>query len=120
MAFSYPIYRVPDFSDASLVAAPDAAWAVVERDGIAPEGFHSTSMYPEYFKIGGEWRLAEKSRMDASVVLKDDGALAVVENRNLRRGDRVILGRTERGEEGIYLHSHGFDEAARMRATMTG
>ena len=112
MAFSYPIYRAPDFSDAHLASAPDAAWAVVERDGIAPEGFHSTSMYPEYFKIGGEWLLAEKSRMDSSVVLKDDGTLAVVENRNLRRGDKVILGRTERGEEGIYLHSHGFDEAA--------
>ena len=112
MAFSYPTYRAPDFSDALFSSAPDAAWAVVERDGIAPEGFHSTSMYPEYFKIGGEWRLAEKSRMDSSVVLRDDGTLAVVENRNLRRGDRVILGRTERGEEGIYLHSHGFDGAA--------
>ena len=112
MAFSYPIYRAPDFSDAHLASAPDAAWAVVEHDGIAPEGFHSTSMYPEYFKIGGEWLLAEKSRMDSSVVLKDDGTLAVVENRNLRRGDKVILGRTEHGEEGIYLHSHGFDEAA--------
>ena len=51
-------------------------------------------MYPEYFKIGGVWRLAEESRMDASVVLRADGRLDVVENRNLKRGDRVILGRT--------------------------
>ena len=47
--------------------------------------------------------------MDSSVVWDGDGSLRVVENRNLRRGERVILGRTERGEEGIYLHSHGFD-----------
>ena len=112
MAFVYPTYRAPDFSEPRLQNAPDAAWAVVERDGVAPEGFHSTSMYPEYYKIGGEWRLAERSRMDSSVVLRGDGSLAVVENRNLRRGDRVILGRTERGEEGIYLHAHGFDEGA--------
>ena len=111
MAFVYPTYRAPDFSEPRLQNAPDAAWAVAERDGVAPEGFHSTSMYPEYFKIDGQWRLAGRSRMDCSVVLRDDGSLAVVENRNLRRGDRVILGRTERGEEGIYLHAHGFDAA---------
>ena len=109
MAFVFPSYRAPDFSEPRFENAPDAAWAAVERDGVAPEGFHSTSMYPEYFKIGGQWRLAADSRMDCSVVLRPDGALAVVENRNLRRGDRVILGRTERGEEGIFLHAHGFD-----------
>ena len=109
MAFSYPIYRAPDFSAPALANAPDARWAAVEKDGVAPEGFHSTSMYPEYFKLDGVWRLAEKSRMDSSVVWDGDGSLRVVENRNLRRGERVILGRTERGEEGIYLHSHGFD-----------
>ena len=112
MAFVFPSYHAPDFSDPRLRSAPDAAWAAAERDGVAPEGFHSTSMYPEYFKIGGEWRLAKDSRMDCSVVLRPDGELAVVENRNLRRGDRVILGRTERGEEGIYLHAHGFDAAS--------
>lgn len=110
MAFVFPRYQAPDFSAPQLSGAPDARWAPVERDGVAPEGYHSTSMYPEYFKIDGEWRLAEKSRMDSSVVLRGDGTLAVVENRNLRRGDRVILGRTECGEEGVYLHSHGFDE----------
>ena len=112
MAFSYPIYHAPDFTAPHRASAPDAVWAVVERDGIAPAGFHSTSMYPEYFKIGGQWRLAAKSRMDSSVVLCPDGTLSVVENRNLKRGDKVILGRTENGEDGIYLHSHGFDEAA--------
>ena len=100
MAFTFPSYRAPDFSAPRFQRAPDAALAVVEQDGVAPEGFHSTSMYPEYFKLGGVWRLAEDSRMDCSVVLRADGSLAVVENRNLRRGERVILGRTERGEEG--------------------
>ena len=109
MAFILPEYRHPDFSRPELRSAPDARTAEVTLDGVAPEGYHSTSMYPEYFKINGQWHLAEESRMDSSVVLEADGRLSVVENRNLKRGDRVVLGRTERGEEGIYLHAHGFD-----------
>ena len=66
-------------------------------------------MYPEYFKINGKWTLAKESRMDSSVVICDNGELKVVENRNLEIGDKVILGRTEHGEEGIYLHSTGFE-----------
>ncbi len=67
-------------------------------------------MYPEYFKIDGEWKLAEESRMDSCVVLKDDGTLAVVESRNIKKGDKVMLGRTERCEEGCYMYCHGFEE----------
>ena len=108
MSFSLPVYREPDFSAPCFAEAPDARWEAAPADGVAPENFHSTSMYPEYFKIGGKWLLAEESRMDSSVVLRPDGRLDVVENRNLRRGDRVILGRSERGEEGIYMHCAGF------------
>ena len=34
--------------------------------------------------------------------------LEVVENRNLKKGDKVILGRSEKCEEGIYMHCNGF------------
>lgn len=108
MSFALPEYHHPDFSGEFFAHAPDAAWCAAEKDGVAPESFHSTSMYPEYFKIGGVWQLAQESRMDSCVVLRDDGSLAVVEPRNLKKGDKVILGRTERGEEGIYLHTGGF------------
>ena len=110
MAFEFPKYHAPDFTQEKFRSAPDAAWAVVECDGVAPEGYHSTSMYPEYYKIEGEWRLAEESRMDSSVVIRPDRTLAVVENRNLKKGDHVVLGRTENGEDGIYMHCHGFEE----------
>ena len=111
MPFDMPIYYAPDFTKAQFVDAPNVTYAVAEKDGVAPDNYHSTSMYPEYFKIGGVWRLAEESRMDASVVLRADGRLDVVENRNLKRGDRVILGRTEKGADGIYLHTKGFASA---------
>lgn len=110
MPFKMPEYTRPDFRADCFVNAPDALWETVECDGVAPENFHSTSMYPEYFKIDGDWRLAEESRMDSCVVLCGDGSLAVVEARNLKKGDRVILGRTENCEEGIYLHADGFTE----------
>lgn len=111
MSFQFPEYHHPDFTGEKFVKAPDAAFVGVMQDGVAPDRFHSTSMYPEYFKIGGQWKLAEESRMDSSVVLSGDGTLKVVENRNLKKGDLVAVGRTEHGEEGIYVHCDGFMDA---------
>ena len=111
MAFKLPVYRAPDFSAPEFMNAPNCRLEAAVADGVAPEYFHSTSMFPEYFKINGEWRLAEESRMDSSVVLRDDGKLDVVENRNIRKGDLVVLGRSEDGHEGIYVHAKGFDDA---------
>ena len=72
MAFQMPHYDAPDFSAPALANAPDAAWAMVEMDGVAPEYYHSTSMFPEYFKLEGQWVLATQSRMDSSVVIGED------------------------------------------------
>lgn len=104
--FQMPKYHEPNFD--LLKDKPEIKIEEVEIDGVVPEYFHSTSMYPEYFHIDGKWVLAEESRMDCAVVLKDDGTLAVVEQRNVKKGDKVILGRSENGEEGIYLHANGF------------
>ncbi len=108
MSFQLPKYKAPDFTLPEFINAPNVLFETAEFDGVAPEGFHSTSMFPEYFKIDGEWVLAEDSRMDSSVVIGDDGKLYVVENRNIKKGDKVILGRTEKAEEGIYVHTNGF------------
>lgn len=85
MSFEMPKYHHPDFTEERFVNAPDAAYEISEKDGVAPDNYHSTSMYPEYFKINGEWKLAEESRMDSCVILCDDGQLAVVEARNLKK-----------------------------------
>ena len=108
MAFQLPAYSAPDFSAPLFQNAPDAKWALSEKDGTAPELYHSTSIFPEYFKLNGNWQLAEESRMDCCVVLRENGALDVVELRNLQKGDRVMLGRGESCEDGIYLHTTGF------------
>lgn len=107
--FKMPNYKAPDFTQDVFQNAPDVKTEKAEKDGVVPEYFHSTSIYPEYFKINGTWTLAEESRMDSCVVVRDDGHLDVVEQRNVKAGDTVILGRTERCEEGIYLHVDGFE-----------
>ena len=109
--FHLPEYREPDFTEERFVNAPDASRERVAIKGVAPENYHSTSMYPEYFKINGTWTLAKESRMDSSVVLCGDNELKVIENRNLEVGDKVILGRTENAEEGIYMHVSGFEDS---------
>lgn len=114
MAFTIPTYYAPDFTQEKFRNAPDVRWAAAPMDGVAPEYYHSTSMYPEYFKVDGTWMLAEESRMDSSVVIGTDNVLHVVENRNLKQGDMVILGRSENCEEGIYLHCHGFEEPGKV------
>lgn len=78
MLFEMPKYHHPDFTKPEFVNAPDVKTGIAEQDGVVPEYYHSTSMYPEYFKIDGKWVLAEESRMDSSVVLCDDGHLPEV------------------------------------------
>ena len=110
MSFEFPKYYEPDFTQEKFINSADATWDEVVIDGVAPDNYHSTSMFPEYFKINGKWILAKESRMDSSVVIRSDEELAVVENRNLKKGDRVITGRTENGEAGILVYTKGFED----------
>ena len=117
MSFSLPVYRAPDFSAPAFARCPNARFVPAPCEGAVPDGYHSTSMYPEYFRIDGRWTLAEESRMDSCVVLRGNGRLDVVELRNLKQGDLVALGRTDDGADGIYLHTGGFaDPEARAEA----
>ena len=108
MSFTLPQYHAPDFREERFQKAPDAALCPAPRDGVAPENYHATSIYPEYFKVGGRWLLAEESRMDCVAVLRD-GKIAVVEFRNLKEGEPVVVGRTEDASEGIYIYADGFE-----------
>jgi hypothetical protein len=65
-------------------------------------------MYPEYFKIDGQWKLMDETRMDCVPVIRDNGRIEAVEFRRLNVGDRVIIGRNDDGTEGIYIYNKGF------------
>ena len=108
MSFVLNPYTEPDFTRAPLADAPDAVLQPAPKDGVAPQGYHALSIYPEYFKIDGSWIMAQESRMDGVPVF-EDGAIAVREFRHLHQGDLVVCGRTENGRDGIYVHTKGFD-----------
>lgn len=111
MPFELPQYQAPDFGTPQFRQAPSVRTVPVEKDGVAPDGFHAMSIFPEYFKVGERWLLPGESRMDCVAVLRGE-RLDIVEFRHLRVGDPVIVGRTEDGSEGIYMHADAFREAS--------
>ncbi len=107
--FNIPKYIEPDFSKEKFVNAPNAVLVKSEFDKSAPDNFHATSIYPEYFKIDGKWYLAEDSRMDC-VAIFENGKIFVREFRNVKAGDMIVVGRSEDCEEGIYVHVDCFEQ----------
>jgi lysine-ketoglutarate reductase/saccharopine dehydrogenase-like protein (TIGR00300 family) len=97
-------YNPPDFTRPELAGAPFARLEPAPADGIAPTHFHATSNFPEYIHLAAKgWILAPESRMDAVLKVTDEH-IEVVEARRLKKGDTVVVGRTENGEEGILVH----------------
>lgn len=119
MDFKLPNYSEPDFKSEAFISSPNANTEVVLKSGVAPDNFHATTIFPEYFKLKNQWTLVHKSRMDCVVVVKDDGNFDVKEFRNLIVGDRVIVGRTEDATEGIYVHTTGFKAKQQSAETFT-
>jgi len=107
MKFTLPTYCEPDFSAKELREAPDVRFLPAPDDFVAPEGYHATTIFPEYFKVEGKWLLAESSRMDCVAIL-EGGSICVREFRHIKRGDKIAIGRTEDGQDGIYVHPGGF------------
>ncbi|HEY9072733.1 MAG TPA: hypothetical protein VIN67_01260, partial [Desulfobaccales bacterium] len=109
MTFTLPAYHPPDFSRPPFQAAPAVVFAPVAIDGVAPENYHATTIFPEYYQLQkGHWVLLKNSRMDCVVVRAPAGALVVKEFHHLKMGEQVALGRGENGEAGIYVHTGAF------------
>ncbi|MBL9079747.1 MAG: TIGR00300 family protein [Planctomycetes bacterium] len=71
----------------------DAVLAEVDIDGTAPENFYSTTNLATEVRLDGEWLPVLGQRMDAALV-QEDGAFRCVKLRDLRRGQRVVVGYT--------------------------
>jgi lysine-ketoglutarate reductase/saccharopine dehydrogenase-like protein (TIGR00300 family) len=70
----------------------DAVTATVSADGVAPEGFYSTTNLATKVRVEGQWQLVRDQRMDATVVLSD-GPPRCVKLRDLRAGMQAVVGR---------------------------
>ena len=112
MKFKMPVFVEPNFTAPELIAGPDARTQSVVKAGVAPENYHATTIFPEYYKIDGQWTLLTQSRMDGVVVRHADKRMEVKEFRRLAVGDEVFVGRTEDGSEGILVHPDGFGPGA--------
>lgn len=120
MALNIPKYTEPDFNQDFLMNAPNATLIEVEIEGVSPANYHALSVFPEYFKINNKWVLAIESRMDTVCVARDEvgkESVDIVEFRNLKKGDKVVVGRTEDGSDGIYMYTQGFVEKSESADT---
>lgn len=107
--FTLPEYQAPDFTQPAFVAAPDVRTCASSGDGILPDQFYATSIYPEYFKINGEWRLINAARMDCAVVIKN-GVPTATEARRVKQGDPIVVGRGEDLSNGVFTDAMAFQE----------
>ncbi len=67
----------------------------VERDGVAPLDFYSTTIFPTSIRLACGWVPVEDQRMDAVVVISGEDSSPQAHCRlirDLRRGDRVVCG----------------------------
>ena len=61
-------------------------------------------------ELVGDWTKEHTETVTAETdAYTADATLEVVENRNLKQGQKVILGRSEQCQEGIYVHNTGFE-----------
>ena len=103
---TFPQFLTPGFSCEPFVSAPDVKTEEA-GDGFLPEQFYATTIYPEYFKINGKWKMLHQSRMDCCVVIKD-GEPVVTEPRRVQKGDKVVVGRSDDGTAGVFVHADCF------------
>ncbi len=103
----FPVYRVPDFSKEPFISAPDVTTEPA-GEGFLPEQFYATTIYPEYIKINGKWKMLRKSRMDCVIVVRD-GEPVVTEPRRVKAGDLVVVGRADDASTGVYVNTRCFE-----------
>ena len=74
---------------------PDATLERVDQTGVAPQDFYVTTIYPTQVKAGGEWIRVERQRMDAAIVVEQEGAQTrafCLLPRDMVVGQQVICG----------------------------
>lgn len=70
-------------TNVKLVGAP--------ADGVAPDGFYSTTNHPTEVKHENKWHLVARQRMDALIVI-DGGEPTCVKLRDVKKGQPVVTG----------------------------
>ncbi len=75
------------------VLQQDALVRQADMDGAVPEDFYSTTNHRTAVRIDGRWLDVGHQRMDAIVVITENGTRATCRKlRDVRKGDRVVCG----------------------------
>lgn len=73
----------------------NALLATALKDGVAPDDFYVTTIYPTEVLVNGEWVRLQSQRMDGVIVVNSSSAGVTAECRLLRdiqQGDQVVVG----------------------------
>jgi lysine-ketoglutarate reductase/saccharopine dehydrogenase-like protein (TIGR00300 family) len=73
----------------------DIHWEVVTQDGVAPDDFYVSTIYPTEVRVNAEWVQVQKQRMDGAIVVDATSTNSTATCRLLRDlkvGDRVVVG----------------------------
>ena len=73
----------------------DNPLALVLQDGVAPDDFYVTTIYPTEVRINCEWVLVRNQRMDGAIVVSQTTNGPVAECRilrDLKQGEKIIVG----------------------------
>jgi lysine-ketoglutarate reductase/saccharopine dehydrogenase-like protein (TIGR00300 family) len=73
----------------------DLALISVEQNGVAPDDFYVTTIYPTEVRVNGEWLRVQNQRMDGAIALTPTPLGLVVQCkllRDLKVGDQVAVG----------------------------
>lgn len=79
---------------ASIERGTDCRTEPVPDDGILPDTFYATTHLPTQIRIAGRWLDVDRIEMDLAIVVNEKGSAAhAIPMGDVRRGDRVIVGR---------------------------
>ena len=85
--------------DMGAVARPeevcDNALETVELDGVSPDDFYVSTIYPTEVRVNCQWVRVDNQRMDGAIVVSStpEGTIAECKLlRDLKKGDRVVVG----------------------------
>lgn len=71
----------------------DAELESVTQDGVAPDDFYVTTIYPTEVRVNCEWVRVDRQRMDGAIAVAADGKSAQCKLlRDLATTDRVVVG----------------------------
>ncbi|MBE9125929.1 MULTISPECIES: TIGR00300 family protein [unclassified Coleofasciculus] len=90
---------VSQLIDLGAVATPqdvcDINVEAVTQEGVAPDDFYVTTIYPTEVRVNGEWVKVENQRMDGAIAVSDTPKGSVAQCkllRDLKAGEQVIVG----------------------------